>query len=125
MEQVICEGTIAAGIRLTFVSMSLQNDGWDKVLGNLDTAPPGTRAWPNRTKDHNVSFRIDYGPSFIGSDGRPYRNLELQANKNTKDPRVAAVANTNSHKSLATITVPADSPPDAGEFVEKLGELLR
>ncbi|KAI9567965.1 kinase-like domain-containing protein [Boletus coccyginus] len=75
-----------------------KNDGWDKVLDNLATAPPGTRAWPNRTKDHNVSFRIDYGPSFTGPDGRPYRNLDLQANKKTKDPRAAAVANTGSHQ---------------------------
>ncbi|KAI9455495.1 hypothetical protein HD554DRAFT_2148110 [Boletus coccyginus] len=100
-----------------------KNDGWNKVLDDLATAPSGTRAWPNRTKDHNVSFRIVYGLSFTGSDGRPYRNLELQVNGKSKDPRVAAVANADSNQILAIITIPADSPPGAGEFMEKLGEL--
>ena len=109
---------------LTSILMFLQNKGWSKVLNNLTTATPGTRAWPNRTKDHNVSFRVDYGPCYTGSDGHRYRNLELQPNKGTKDPRVAALANADSHQVLAMIAVPVDYPPTASEFANKLGELL-
>jgi len=104
--------------------MSLQKSGWNKVLENLATASPGTRAWPNRTKDRDISFRIDYGPHYTGQDGRLYRNLVLQPNKNTKDPRVAAAASADSHQKLATVPIPIDNPPSANEFAAALTNQL-
>ncbi|KAF8548007.1 hypothetical protein OG21DRAFT_815992 [Imleria badia] len=97
----------------------------EKILGDLATAPDGTRAWPNQTKDSIVSFRVDYGKYYLGEDGRPFRDLVLQANKDTKNPRVAAVADKNSHQVLARVTVHVDDPLTDDEFVGKLVELLR
>ena len=104
--------------------MFLQNKGWNKILSNLSTAAPGTRAWPNRTKDREVSFRVDYGPLYTGSDGLRYRNLELQPNRGTRDRNVAALASADSHQVLATVPVSVDHPPSASEFANQLGQLL-
>ncbi|KAH0834678.1 hypothetical protein J3R83DRAFT_10202 [Lanmaoa asiatica] len=93
-----------------------ENEGWEKILSSLATASPGTRAWPNQTKDRIVSFRVDYGPFYTGPDGNPQRDLVLQANKGAKNPSVAAIAKANPHQVLARITVPADCPPTEDEF---------
>lgn len=110
---------------MSYILLHLQADGMDKILGDLATAPDGSRAWPNQSKDHIISFRVDYGKSYLGEDGRPFRDLVLQANKDTKNPRVAAIADKNPHQVLARVAVPVDNPLTDDEFVGKLTELLR
>jgi hypothetical protein len=110
---------------LTDILMFLQKKGWDKILEKLTTAAAGTRAWPNRTKDHNVSFRVDYGPLYKGHDGHVYRNLDVQPNKGTKNTTAAAVANADSHQVLGRVAVRIDEPPStAAAFLSELSKQL-
>ena len=102
-----------------------QEGGWDKILGNLATARPGTRAWPNQSKDHSIAARLDYGGIFVHTDGERYRNFVLQPNKDGKNPNVAALAKKNTHQKLATVKVSVDHPPSVEEFMNMLGESLQ
>ena len=101
-----------------------QEGGWDKVQGNLATAKPGTRAWPNKSKDQSIGARLDFGELFLGKDGRRYRNIVLQPNKGAKDPNIAKMAKADSHQKLKTVAVPVDTPITAEQFESMLTESL-
>ena len=67
---------------------------------------------------------MEYGPYYTAEDGRTYRNIDVQPNKGTKNPKVASIAKADSHQVLCTIAVPTDNPPTKSEFAAMLADKL-
>ncbi|KKY20021.1 hypothetical protein UCRPC4_g04286 [Phaeomoniella chlamydospora] len=76
---------------------------WTKVSKKIASTTKGQRLWPSQTakNDADLNFRIDRGADMGGGKAE----LVLQPNKGAKDPKVKAVANKNSHMTLAKVTL--------------------
>ncbi len=63
------------------------------------TGTPGTRAAPTQAgnNDAKIGLRLDYGETFI-RDGKMYRRVNLQVNKNAENPTLKALVKKNSHE---------------------------
>lgn len=60
---------------------------------------------------------MDWGDTFE-RDGKKWRNIVIQANKEAENATLKKIAAANSHKVLAIVAVPVDNPPSEEEFFE-------
>jgi len=87
---------------------AVQAKGFKKIMENAASAKPGSRAYPNPTKDAAVGFRLDWGEE-IQDDSGHYRNVKLQVNKNAEDATLKKLAGKDSHRVYATARVSLDA----------------
>ena len=70
-------------------------------------ANAGARAIPQNTaEDAAMGVRLDYGETIKDKDGKRYKIVNLQVNKNAADPHLKELAAENSHQVWGQARIP-------------------